>query len=271
MNLKSGSIDQFEQFSQFATLKDFNAHMEMWLAVHKHEFSKGELLGLKRLVRFAAKIPGVSNAKIGTILKAIHEEYEGNGISRSTFKRMIQKCIQLGMLTVHETERKNGSQSSNLYIFNSFPKSEPPKAEQMNHHKETIIPNKTNLQDHKKRTETAPEEKSANHNALSTTLDHTYTNEKVPAAFVHLVKNFFPAAKTIEEYWRMVCIAAYRESCEDKTDKVLEISIHAFKQMIGKLKANTVRNPFAYYYGILLKKFNELYFEELFEMGFCVE
>jgi N-acetylglutamate synthase-like GNAT family acetyltransferase len=92
---------------------------------------------LKRLVRFSAKVPGVCNAKIGTLLKAINEDYQGNGISRSTFKRMTIKAKELGILTIHETERKNGSQSSNLYSFNRFPQSEPPKAEKLNYPKET--------------------------------------------------------------------------------------------------------------------------------------
>jgi hypothetical protein len=117
---KSVRIEQYESFSFFTSLTEFNTHMEMWLAVCKHKFSKSELVGFKRLVRFAAKIPGVCNAKIGTVLKAIHDEYEGNGISRSTIKRMIQKAIGLGILTVHETERKNGSQSSNLYYLIVF-------------------------------------------------------------------------------------------------------------------------------------------------------
>lgn len=97
MNLKSGKIEGFYQFSQFESLKEFNIHMEMWLLKSKHEFSKGELVGLKRQARFSAKIPGVCNAKIGTLLKAIHEEYAGNGISRSTFKRMIGKAIEFGI------------------------------------------------------------------------------------------------------------------------------------------------------------------------------
>jgi hypothetical protein len=91
MNLKSGKIEGFEQYSQFTSLKEFNTHIEMWLAVKKEDFSKGELVALKRLVRFSAKVPGVSNAKIGAVLKAINEEYQGNGISRSTFKRMTLK------------------------------------------------------------------------------------------------------------------------------------------------------------------------------------
>ncbi|WP_251026992.1 hypothetical protein [Bacillus sp. ISL-46] len=92
VGLKSGNIEGFEKFSQFSSLQELNTHIEMWLAVHKHDFSKGALVGLKRLVRFSAKIPGVCNAKIGTILKAIHAEYCDHGISRSTFKRMIQKA-----------------------------------------------------------------------------------------------------------------------------------------------------------------------------------
>jgi translation initiation factor IF-3 len=118
----------------------------------KQEFSKGDLIGLKRLVHFSAKVPGVCNSKIGTLLKAINEEYQGNGISRSTFKRMTIKAKELGILTIHETERKNGSQSSNLYSFNRFPQNEPPKAKKMNQPKETINLLKTNQQKNTKRT-----------------------------------------------------------------------------------------------------------------------
>lgn len=170
--------------------------MEMWLLEYKHEFSKSELVGLKRLVRFSAKVPGICNAKIGTLLKAIHEEYQDNGISRSTFKRMIIKAKEFGMITIQETERKNGSQSSNLYSFNCFPTPEPPKQEKMNHHKTSNL-SKTNTQENNKRQEEAP------------SLDFTFTNDRVPQAFVQLVKYFFPEARTIEEYWRMTKVAAY--------------------------------------------------------------
>jgi hypothetical protein len=47
MNLKSGGIEGFEGYSQFKSVKEFNTHIEMWLAVKKHEFSKGELLGFR--------------------------------------------------------------------------------------------------------------------------------------------------------------------------------------------------------------------------------
>ena len=257
MNLKSGRIEGFEGYSQFTSVKEFNTHMEMWLAVKKQEFSKGELVGLKRLVRFSVKVPGISNAKIGTLLKAINEDYQGNGISRSTFKRMTIKAKELGILTIHETERKNGSQSSNLYSFNRFPHSEPPKAEKMNHPKETNNLLKTNNQKNTKRKE-APIE-----------LDHTFVSDKVPQAFVQLVNYFFSDAKTIEEYWHMVQIAAFRFECGHQTDDVLSIAIQSFKQLIRKLKSTKqVVKPIAFYYGILTNKLKEFYLDQIIENSY---
>lgn len=257
--------------------------MENWLLEYKHEFSKGERLGLKRLVRFSAKIPGVCNAKIGTLLKAIHEEYHEHGISRSTFKRMVLKAKEFGILTIHETERKNGSQSSNLYVFNRFSQNEPPKPEKLDHPK-TINLFKTINQNINKRQEIdpalscAPAKSQENTHILDAAsikrlenpieLDDTFTNDRVPKDFVQLARNFFPEARTIEAYWRMTKIAAYRNNREKETGLVLSLSIQSFKQLINKLKSKKVDNPIAYYYGILNKKLNELYFEELFEMGF---
>jgi hypothetical protein len=257
VNLKSGRIEGFEGYSQFKSVKEFNTHVEMWLAVKKQEFSKGELVGLKRLVRFSVKVPGVSNAKIGTLLKAINEDYQGNGISRSTFKRMTIKAKELGILTIHETERKNGSQSSNLYSFNRFPQSEPPKAEKLNHPKETNNLLKTNNQ------------KSTKRNEVPIELDHTFVSDKVPQEFVQLVKYFFSDAKTIEEYWHMVQIAAFRFECGQHTDDVLSIAIQSFKQLIRKLKSTKhVVKPIAFYYGILTNKLKELYLDKIIEYSY---
>jgi N-acetylglutamate synthase-like GNAT family acetyltransferase len=255
VGLKSGNIEGFEQFSQFSSLQELNTHIEMWLAVHKHDFSKGALVGLKRLVRFSAKIPGVCNAKIGTILKAIHEEYNDNGISRSTFKRMIQKAKDLGIVTVYETERKNGSQSSNLYSFNRFPSNELPKEEILNHPKETNNLLKTEKDQKIKERKEEPSE-----------LDHTYVSDRVPQPFVQLVKCFFPEAKTIEEYWKIVKITAYQQHWENDPELILDVAIQSFKQLIRKLKFNrNIKNPFGYFYGILDNKFFILYHDALEE------
>jgi N-acetylglutamate synthase-like GNAT family acetyltransferase len=256
VSIKSGSTSEFKQFSQFSSLQEFNLHMEMWLVEHKHDFTKGELVGLKRLVRFAAKIPGVCNAKIGTVLKSIHDQYHDNGISRSTFKRMILKAKGFGIITVFETERKNGSQSSNLYQFNRFPSNEPPKEEKTNHQYETSNLIKTNNKKITKRYEEP------------SILNYTYVSSTVPQPFIELIKSFFSDAKTIEEFWQMVQISAFRFECTDDTEEILNISILAFRQLIRKIKkTNLVKNPIAYFYGILNNKFMKIYLEKISATG----
>ena len=256
MNLKSGNIKGFEMFSQFESLQEFNHHMEMWMLDHKKDFSKGELIGLKKLVRFSAKIPVVCNAKIGTVLKAINQQSTVNILSRSTFKRMILKAKQIGVVTVYETERKNGSQSSNLYVFNRFPTPEPPKQESMNRPKETINLLKTEKDQKIKKRKEEPIQ-----------LDYTYVSNRVPQPFVEIVKCFFPDAKVIEEYWRMVHITAYGYELHHEMDLMINLAIQSFKQLIRKLKGtNAVKKPIAYFNGILKEKFFQYYEERLNEM-----
>ena len=55
------------------------------------------------------------------MVKAIKEENPMKGISRDSFKRMIKKAKCLGIFTVYETTRENGSQASNLYVFQRYP------------------------------------------------------------------------------------------------------------------------------------------------------
>lgn len=254
-NIKTGNIADFKQHSQFSSLTEFNTHIEMWLLEHKHSLTKSELVALKRLVRYSAKLPGICNAKIGTILKAIHEEHKAHGISRSSFKRMILKAKKLGILSVYETERKNGAQSSNLYIFNRFPQNEPPKGQIMNHPNKTINPNKTNPKNINKR------------NEARFLLDYTFTSDRVPKSFVNWVSIYFNDAKTIGEFWRMATIAAYKFNRENDHELVLTLAIASFKQLIRKLKtAKTIKSPIGYFYGILYRKLEELYFEDLDEM-----
>ncbi|MEW9125207.1 MAG: hypothetical protein AB2421_21025 [Thermotaleaceae bacterium] len=271
MAIKSAGIEGFAGYSQFGSLKEFNNHFEMWMADKKRFFSKGEFIGLKRLARFAAKVPGVANAKIGTVLKAIYEEYGEMGISRSTFKRMILKASKIGIFTVYETAHKNGSQSSNLYVFNRFPMNELPDGDQLNHQNKTIIPSQTNMKEKNKRKDKAANEKTVKTQPVSENApeDHLFVSDSIPGAFVNLVKYFFPTAKAIEEFWRMSRISAYRNNYEKEADLLLSLSLDSFTQLVRKLKSKIkVKNPIAYYTGILNKKFQERYFEELYELQY---
>lgn len=165
---------------------------------------------------------------------------------------MILKAKELGIITVFETERKNGSQSSNLYQFNRFPSNELPKEEKTNHHKETSNLLKTNNEKINKRYEEP------------STLDYSYVSSRVPQPFVQLAKCFFSDAKTIEEFWHMVQIAAFRFECQHDTTDILDISIQAFRQLIRKIKStNLVKNKIAYFYGIVNNQFMDYYSEKI--------
>ncbi|MFJ5624963.1 hypothetical protein ACIQD3_20100 [Peribacillus loiseleuriae] len=102
------NIETFKKYSQFKSLQDFNNNIEQWMI----EFTTSERIALKRLIRYVAKVPGISTAKIHTILAAIDGKENGYGISRATFKRMTCKAQKIGLLTVKETVRSNMSQSS---------------------------------------------------------------------------------------------------------------------------------------------------------------
>jgi hypothetical protein len=53
INLISGRMEGFEGFS----VKEFNTHFEMCLAVKKDEFAMGEIVGFISLVIFSVKAP----------------------------------------------------------------------------------------------------------------------------------------------------------------------------------------------------------------------
>lgn len=272
--MQQSNITSFKHLSNFSSLKQFNSNMEQWwIDIHQNKLlSKSEILSLKRLVRFCCKIPGISNAKIQTIVAATHEN-DGMGISRSTFKRMIKKCIEMGLLTVIQTERKNGSKSSNLYIFNQYNPvinldeasishfNEPSKVEKLDCPKTSNL-SKTINQNNKER-----------NNACISDLPVEFVSSKVPNAFTSFVSYFYSSAKTIEELYRVSQQVTKYLTYYSEQDK-LELSIEAFRQVIRNIKLGKrkIGNVFGYYNRVLHGILDKRYFEELFEddkKGYC--
>lgn len=258
--MKSGNIANFKELSYFRDLKDFNNHIEQWMIDVKKQFTKSELVALKRLVRYSAKFAGICNAKIGTIVAATHKK-DGAGISRSTFKRMVTKAKDIGLLVVRETVRKNGSKSSNVYSFNRYqdslqPATEPSKFEKLNQPQtgNLLETNKQDIKDLRKdELETLQNEELI--------LDSTFTSEKVPAAFTDFVKCFYNDAKVIEEYWKLVTISARKNMV---TEGITDTALKAFKALIRKVKFSTVTCTYGFYWGILNKKFKSVYLKGMF-------
>ncbi len=109
------------EYSQFHDYEEFKVNMEIWLIDYQKKFTRGEILGLNQLIQLSSKIPGVCHEAMRTIACCKDLDLRKDAISRSTFKRMIWKCIEFKILTAYETENQNGAQIGNLYVFNPYP------------------------------------------------------------------------------------------------------------------------------------------------------
>ncbi|PYZ93417.1 hypothetical protein CR194_09580 [Salipaludibacillus keqinensis] len=282
--MTNGQIQQFKQFSTFPSLGEFNQAVKKWMHTYGESFTKGEKVALIRLTRYCVKVVGVANVKIGTILKVIHEEFGGHGISRSTFKRMIAKAKGIGMIKVIELKRNSGGQSSNLYVFQPYPTdpsevskkisaqaspqttSKQVKSSNVSSSQSIELPNREQMNHHKAKEniKTNPQEKEITKRKKSA--DHTYTSDAVPSSFKHLAKSFFDCSETIEELWKMVRISAYQHSFEKDPQIMLQVATESFKQTVRAMKKKTIRKPIAYFYGVITKKFDEYYVSQIAEM-----
>ncbi|WP_077619754.1 hypothetical protein [Bacillus sinesaloumensis] len=108
-------------YSQFYDFEEFRLNIEVWFIDHQKEFTQGELYGLNQLIQLSSDIPGICHVAIKSVVCCQDEGLSEHIISRSTFKRMIWKCIEIGMLRVYETVNKQGAQCGNLYVFNRYP------------------------------------------------------------------------------------------------------------------------------------------------------
>ncbi|OZI11822.1 hypothetical protein CEW92_09850 [Bacillaceae bacterium SAS-127] len=251
--MRSGPITQFQSYSQFRDLQQFNHHIEAFLFEHKKDFTKSELICFKTLLRFCAKVIGVSNASIAVLLKAAGKKL--GPISESTFHRMRRKAVKLGILTVYATERKNQSQSSNLWVFNRWINNDTPKTkneqpEPASHQEKVVEP-------------LAPHETST----LSKTNKSLKTRslKHVPESFISYAKAIWNDSAMIKECYRVVQLSTkfyFHYTDEDRT----KLGREALAILFRKLKnGKKMKRVFGYYWGIVNRLLDERHFEVLDE------
>ncbi|MGG4000728.1 hypothetical protein [Anoxybacillus kestanbolensis] len=271
--MRSGNIEQFKHLSNFRDLKDLNNNMEAFLAEHKKDFTKSELICFKALLRYSVKVVGVSNISISKLLQSISERF--GEVSESTFHRMKRKAIKLGILTVYTTHRKNGSQSSNVWVFNRFLNSQTIDTPISDVKQEKVAKNQENIVEQLTPQETSNLLETNNHNNINKRnenvqkddkLDASYTSNRVPTEFRDFVKCFFDDYKTIEELWKVISIQTYYHTYYSLDDRI-SLGIEAMKQLIRNIKqGRKVRNIFGYYYAIVGALLDREYESILIEM-----
>lgn len=263
----TGKIEQFEQLSQFTSIKDFNNNIEQWMIDIKSDFTKKELILLKRLIRFSSKVFGISNISINSLLRAV-EQHDKVKVSEATFHRMKRKAIKLTLLEVHTTKRINDSQSSNVWVFNSYndipikqQKSSQTLSNQQSENVETTPLKTTNLiktsniKDINIRKEN---NESINHNNLQSTqqpnlqnveLDYTHVSSNINQSFIDTVRVYYPSAKAITSLYRRLTLAISKNAHKVLIHTHIDDFISTFKQVIFKFKQNKIRGDlFGYLY-----------------------
>lgn len=252
--MKSGKIEDYKHLSKFKSTKEFNTHIEKWMADHKNKFTKGELIGLKRLIRYSCKYAGISNVKVATLIAAT-QKLDLGGISRRTFERMLVKAKELGIVSVHNTY-SGRNQRHNVYVFNRYKlvetvQEQPKLVETVQN--ENVVP----------MTNDAPIKEtgtSESNNHLNIRKDNVIPN--VPIRFQELAKSYY-SPKQVLELWKCVKNSTQyltHYSDQDKND----IGVSSFKQMIVNIKLGyNVKNIFGYFYGVLQKKLDDEYEEML--------
>ncbi|HDX9638958.1 TPA: hypothetical protein ACGXMH_001364 [Bacillus mobilis] len=274
--MQPGNINQYAKLSEFRDLKNFNDHIEMWMIDVKELFTKAELVALKRLIRYCSKFPGVSNAKIHTIVAATHKD--DTGISRSSFERMLRKAKKFDMIDVNNTFSK-GKQCHNVYVFQPYPSQDEKgnvnsqqadvlNGEKIDGAKASNLYKTSNKKDINKRKiddHITNQSECIKVNKEPKELTAEFTSERVPSEFTKLASCFWSSAKTIESLWQRVEICAYKNVYENEHNIKLDIGMHSLRQAIRAIKIGKVRDFKGYMYGIMRKKFQECYFEELYD------
>jgi hypothetical protein len=230
--MKSGHIENFKHLSVFESIKDFNNNIEMFLAEHKAEFTKSELIAFKRLVRFSVRVYGVCNAKIQTILAAINDAADGYGISRSTFERMIRKAKKLGIIVVHNTARNGGGKGHNVFVFQRF---EVSKNEKLTHCENVEKPTETSAAKPILKTETNTISETSNLKNIEN-INHLNVSQPkrkpylkyLPKRLQHYRAFFGKHAKSM--YWR-VWLAAKKLGVDVLAEDLQQTAHEIFEQL----------------------------------------
>ncbi|WP_025726761.1 hypothetical protein [Heyndrickxia ginsengihumi] len=256
--MKMNNIENFKRLSQFNSLKDFNNNVEMWLAEYKSSFTKSELVALKRLIRYSAKVFGVSTASVNTLIKSAK-------VSESTFHRMKRKAYKIGMLSSHTTTRDNGSQSANIWVFQRY------KDTPIDLSKQQEKPSHQAIESNDKDREltapkTCPQSKTNNKlNKRYNGNETEFTSNRVPVQFKQLASNFYHKADTIEELWKVVKCATHKLNYS--ISEVADLACDGFRQLIRLVKKKRVKKSiYACYWGIVNNILDEMYLEDLAKM-----
>ncbi|MFC7063347.1 helix-turn-helix domain-containing protein [Halobacillus seohaensis] len=255
-------IKQIFKLQQFKSVKEMDLHVRAFLFRKKEALSKGNMCVLKFIWRYSVKYPGVSFAKIDTIVTK-------TGFSRRTVNRTISLLEQEGILKRVETIRANGKRGVNILLILPQEDLFLPDSDTPNDTLNDTVPssNKPTWDQPLEpiNSSEAKKKRSENSSCKPVTLDHTFIPSFIPTDFVENTRPFFNPTDVLSA-WRTVESAYRQVNLTYPLQTYLEPVIEIFKQSVFAEKHGMIKKSFlGYYYGGMINRFKEIVRREVMD------
>lgn len=255
------NVNHFQQFQTFSTKKELDLHVRGFLKKYKWELSDGNVEVLKFIWRHSVKCPGVSFAKIDTIVKK-------TGRSRSTIIRTINRLEEKKLLKRYSTMRPNGKQGVNILAIQ--PQNDPilPSQDILGARPVEMVSNQDEPSDNKgykeiSNTETKKKQRikikeiCKNVGPQTQQMDVSYLPSYIPKDFASAAKPFLTLDE-IEHAWECIHLAYQKVCLKLDIKDYMELIETTFKQTIYAWKTGKVKKSLmGYLYGGMIQVFTQ--------------
>ncbi|MBH0229139.1 helix-turn-helix domain-containing protein [Halobacillus yeomjeoni] len=249
---------EMKKHQTFETVEQLDLHVRSFLRNYKWELSAGNIEILKFIWCHSVKYPGVSFAKVSTIMNA-------TGRSRSTIIRTINRLENLELIKRISTRKPNGKQGVNLLIIQpqkqlSIPTDDtlvdtadetPPKLEGFTStrvsgaflQQETMKKQRRKLQIHSMNVQQA------------SSVDSSFLPSYIPDNF-YTIAHPFMKLEEIVKAWKCVTQAYQKVNLYSELESYMDVVLDTFKQTVFAYKSGYIKKTFhGYFYGGLIEVF----------------
>ncbi|QST00981.1 hypothetical protein IMZ31_05260 [Pontibacillus sp. ALD_SL1] len=258
------NINHLKNYQTFSSVNELDQHVRGFLRRYKWELSEGNLEILTYIWRHSVKYPGVSFAKVNTIVST-------TGRSRSTVIRTINRFENMNLIKRVATIRPNGKRGVNLLLFQPQEAFLTPcddtlpdtAVDTVPIEAEFASPNGSTPEFHKE-----AENKQGEKQPLMTKkiegrpgarfdVDYTFLPSYIPASFVEVAKPFFTPVE-VDRVWGCIYRAYKREQMRQSIEEYIEAITLAFKQVVFLYKQGKIKKEFCgYLYSCVLESLRQ--------------
>ncbi|WP_176224010.1 helix-turn-helix domain-containing protein [Thalassobacillus devorans] len=241
-------LQEIRQLQSFPNKNAMDLRVRAFLYHHKATLSPGALQVLKFIWRHSVKFPGVSFAKIDTIM-------EKTSRSRSTVIRAINIFVAKGLMKRVPAVRPNGKRGVNFLVILPEETAACPWEKEA----ETEQPEGSTLKP-------APAHKSDIKKAVSKPMmDTDYLPAFIPKAFIKLTKPYLQITD-IYAAWGSVMRAYRQMKLNYPVDHYIDVITKTFKQAIFLQKQGAIKKTFlGYFYGGMRNSFTQVGRKEIMD------